>query len=345
MKICLSFVALSLALLGLPAAAEQYSVPGVGALQLDVPKGWRVQEQIGPTSIYLKMRPETGGRFSFQFTSNWLPPEKLSGFTSASIKERVESMAKNLLPDAVEKEAGLVELKGKEVAGYYFRVTDRNPSTSPGEFKYLTQGMFTTPTGVAVFTLLHNEADPPERQQAVAMLEGAMQSRDESVRVPLAQDSVRVLRHRDRYEIWVPASRIYMALPRAGLAPKKSPLVGGTDNPRYFYFGDEGFNVSGWFEPAEKFEGLQKFWIGETRAWSQSGLPAPTNVVFKKIAGWEAVLYDSPIPAGTSSHIRAHWVEAGAWIDLHLSLTSDHPSAELRSALERFLQAVAVSER
>lgn len=329
-------------LLGWPAAAEQYSVPGVGALQLDMPKSWRVQQQAGPASIYLQIRPE-GGELDLQFTSMWLPADKLAQFTPASIKSRVEDMAKDVLPNAVEAEAELVELKGKELAGYYFRLTDRSPK--PGELKHLTRGMLAGPKGVAVFTILHAEASMPERQQALAMLEGATQSRDESTRVPLAQDSIRVLGHRDRYDVWVPASRIYMALPRMKLAPKKSAFGGSTDNPRYFFFEDEGFNVSGWFEPAGKFAGMRKFWTGETRAWSERGLPAPTNVVFKKIGGWDAVLYDNASPAGTSSHIRAHWVQSGTWIDLHLSLASSHSSNELRAALERFLKAVSVLER
>ena len=346
MKLGAFLIALCAGWMVSPAAgAEQYPVPGLGALQLEVPKDWRVREQPGPISVYLQIRPGSGDAFVLQVTSTWLKPDKLAELTPASIRERVERIAKDMLPNAVEAEAPIAELKGKEVAGYYFALSARTAAADPKQYRYLTQGMLSTSVGVTVFTLLHREPGIPERKQVLEMLAGAMHTRDAPAPAPLAADTLRVVDHPDRYELWVPASRVYVVLPRGRLASFKNPLGGSANNPRYFYFVDRSFNVSGWFEPAEKFSGVQKFWEGETRALRENGLPAPADVAFKKVNAWEAIIYDFPSPAGTSSHIRAHWVQAGTWIDIHLSLTSSRPSADMRTALETYLKGVLVLER
>ena len=63
---------------------------------------------------------------------------------------------------------------------------------------------------------------------------------------------------------------------------------------------------------------------------------------FAKISDWEAVLYDMALPFGSNSHIRAQWVQAGTWIDLHLSITSDLTIAENRTKLKRVLKSISV---
>jgi hypothetical protein len=123
-----------------------------------------------------------------------------------------------------------------------------------------------------------------------------------------------------------------------------SPVGGATNHPRYFYFVDRAFNVSGWIEPAQKYSGMQKFWESETQAWRRTGQPEPMNVKFTKIEGWDAVIYDTPSPLENNSHIRAHWLQAGTWVDIHLSMTSSRPHADIRSVLEVFLKAIFVKE-
>lgn len=330
-------------LLSAVAAAEQYAVPGLGALQLDLPTGWQVREQPGPISVYLQIRPASGEAFNLQLTAIWLQSAQLAELARTPLGKRVELMAKELLPQAVEKEATLVELKGAKLAGSYFSLTAR--AAPEGQFKHLTQGMLSGESGAMIFTLLHREADFPELKQALAMLAGAAQTRDAAAPLPLAQDSLRVVEQSNRYELWLPASRIYAILPRGRLVPLKNSLGGSASDSRYFYFVDRSFNVSGWFEPAERFAGVEKFWQSELQAWKQKGLSEPLDVAFKKLGGWEAVLYDLPQPSGTNSHLRAHWVQDGTWIDVHLSLTSSRSSAELREALEAYLKGVLVRER
>jgi hypothetical protein len=45
------------------------------------------------------------------------------------------------------------------------------------------------------------------------------------------------------------------------------------------------------------------------------------------------------------SHLRAHWVQAGTWIELHLSITSSRASADNRAALLALLGEIRVSEK
>jgi len=148
------------------------------------------------------------------------------------------------------------------------------------------------------------------------------------------------------YILTVPVSRLTMTIPKGHLVLKSSPL-GEPNNPRYFYFQDSKvtFIVSGWFEPASGFSGIERFWENETNAWKRNGLPEAQDVSFTKIGNWDSVVYETKLPRGTNAHIRAHWVQAGTWIDVHLSLTSTRASAESRKLLESYLRTISVEEK
>jgi len=56
-------------------------------------------------------------------------------------------------------------------------------------------------------------------------------------------------------------------------------------------------------------------------------------------------MYDHLFDKGVSSHMRAHWVQAGTWIELHLSTTTRQSSAENRRKLKSLLRAIAVAQK
>jgi hypothetical protein len=155
--------------------------------------------------------------------------------------------------------------------------------------------------------------------------------------------SLHITATKDGYELNVPVSKLLMTI------TSKSPLEtkkGGSGSPRYFYFEDKnGLIISGWFEPAESFAGIQKFWDSETKEWKRRGLPDPVDVSMQKIDGWDAIIYDIKMPKGTNSHIRAHWVQAGTWIDVHLSLTTTLNSVDARAKLQEVLKSIQVKEK
>jgi hypothetical protein len=326
-----------------PAQTRQFSIPGHGSLVFDVPEGWRVAERAleDPPSTAVRIGPRSGNAFLLQITSVWLEPGKAAAYTPQELQARVRKTAQEMLPQAVEKEATLVELRGNDTYGYHYSLTDRSPTSDPGDYKYVTQGTLLSGELVTVFTFLHREPAPREKQQALKML---ADSRHSGEAAPPREDALLVKDLEQSYELSVPVSRLVMRIPKSGM-PRAQRQATRNNHPRYFYFVDGLLNVSGWFEPAGGFAGIRPFWERETETWRKRGLPAPVNTSFERIGNWEAVVYDIDTSARTNSHIRAHWVQAGTWIDIHLSVTSDRSSAETRARLTELLQAIEVRER
>jgi len=103
--------------------------------------------------------------------------------------------------------------------------------------------------------------------------------------------------------------------------------------------------LSGWLEPASSYKGLKEFWQSESRSPAYAGALAPNRVEMLKAGPWEVVAFDVSVPGGTSAHLRAERVQAGTWIDLHLSTTSARPPATLRAELLAVLRQVQVVEK
>ncbi len=87
------------------------------------------------------------------------------------VRDIVERSAKDVASQAVEETIEIKELQGDSVAGYYFTATDKAPK--PGEFKYMTQGMFRVGDVGPTFTILTNDGGESVILDALAMLKGA----------------------------------------------------------------------------------------------------------------------------------------------------------------------------
>ena len=148
------------------------------------------------------------------------------------------------------------------------------------------------------------------------------------------------------YVLHVPASSLQVLIPRNGFVQKDARQVGGPDHPWYFYFEDSARNtiISGWFEAEKAFPGIRRLWEEDTRVWEKEGLPTPADVAFTKIGNWDAVFYDLPHSDYTDSHLMAHWIQAGTWIELHLSITTKAPSSSARSALVDKLHTIRIAK-
>jgi len=91
---------------------------------------------------------------------------------------------------------------------------------------------------------------------------------------------------------------------------------------------------------------LSGFWQAESHSPAYASALAPTRVEMLRNGPWEVVAYDVPVPGGgTSAHLRAERVQAGTWIDLHLSTTSARSPAVLRAELLAALRQVQVVEK
>ena len=162
-------------------------------------------------------------------------------------------------------------------------------------------------------------------------------------------ESIEISEVNGSYHLSVPVSRLTMTMAKSNWSPKdKSSLGGATQNPRYFYFEDEkeaSQIMSGWFEQDHLFRGVPALWEQDTKSWKKVGLPEPINVSFEKFGGWDTVMYDHVFGNALSSHVRAHWVRSGTWIDVHISTTTNNSSAENRAKLKALLSDISVSEK
>lgn len=339
-------VVLSFLLVAWVADAEEretrsYPLPDHGSIQLKVPKSWQDKvsqppNRLPPTIVFI---PKSGTSFQILLTPIWAARPGIVMPGPTEIKQNVERAADKAKSQSVEKDLPIKELKGGSIVGYYFSATDRAPK--PGEFKYLTQGMLRLGEFVLTFTVLTNDGAEGVIRDALVMLKEATHVQDQASSTatnadPSKTETIQVNEIGSDYVLSVPVSRLIMTLPKGGLSQKKSAVGGSTDNPRYFYFEDRALHliISGWFEPEQRFAGIKKSWADETNAWRQKGLPEPRDVSFVKLGNWDGIVYDIQIPNGTNSHIRAHWLQAGTWIDIHLSITSNRPSLETRAKLE-----------
>jgi len=161
-------------------------------------------------------------------------------------------------------------------------------------------------------------------------------------------DRLTISRAGEAYVLAVPVSRLEMTLPAGRLVQQAADIGGSTSSPRYFQFSDpgQGLILSGWFEPASAFKGFAAFWEEEQEAWKKKGLPVPMNVSTGKVGPWETVFYEHQFRPGLlNSHVRAHLVQTGTWIDLHISVTAKESGEKNRATIESILQSIAVKEK
>ena len=142
----------------------------------------------------------------------------------------------------------------------------------------------------------------------------------------------------------VPQSRVLVKISD----PSFLPDAAASAKPNYFKLSRQEplLIVSGWLEPAQQYKGLKAFWEGESRSPAFAGPLAPTQVEMLKEGAWEVVAYDVSIRGAIQSNLRAERVEAGTWIDLHLStLARATPSTKLRADLLAALRKVQVLKK
>jgi hypothetical protein len=151
------------------------------------------------------------------------------------------------------------------------------------------------------------------------------------------------------YDVTVPVSRVVMTIPKGELKYAENDQGGTAGSPRYFAFRHKTLNmtIDGWFEPAERFPGLKKLWEEKLNVFTRTGRRPPEEVAFTKVGRWKAITYVIPDPALPliTAEISAHWLQAGTWIELHLSLTAAQTDKESGAKLEKLLNTIQVREK
>jgi len=89
-------------------------------------------------------------------------PRKLRGV--------VEKIGRKFLPLAAEKALTIKPLKGPQVEGFYYTLTDKTPN--PGEYHYMTQGAINLDGQILLlFTYLHHQNDSKRMKKVFSALE------------------------------------------------------------------------------------------------------------------------------------------------------------------------------
>jgi hypothetical protein len=166
---------------------------------------------------------------------------------------------------------------------------------------------------------------------------------------PADNASIQITETARAYELTVPVSRLVMTIPKADFTHTEQDRAGAAGSPRYFVFRHKTLNltIEGWFEPGEKFPGLKKLWAEKTKLLTRAGQTAPEEVSFGKIGRWKTITYVIPDPAIplVNSQISAHWLQAGTWIELHLSLTSASSGKDTKTKLVELLKTIQAREK
>ncbi|PKM20884.1 MAG: hypothetical protein CVV11_05230 [Gammaproteobacteria bacterium HGW-Gammaproteobacteria-15] len=120
-------------------------------------------------------------------------------------------------------------------------------------------------------------------------------------------------------ELTVPASKVKMIIPKNDLVKMDSS---GSKSYRYFIYSGNisGISISGWFEPSNQYQGVEKHWNDFLKNWSGN---KPENVVISNIGQWETISYNLQYKACNQQHIKSFLVKADTWIELHISYPCD----------------------
>jgi len=167
-----------------------------------------------------------------------------------------------------------------------------------------------------------------------------------------ASDLVVVLPGEESYTIATIASKVSLVVPKGRLVQHTRDTSGNEYPPHYFYLSDlsdpaRTLILSGWFEKASQFPGIDEYWRQTLASDAAKGLPRRVDVRFSKDRGADVIEYQVVLPelsGRTNSHLIAHWVEEGTWVELHASLTSKLPVAENQAQLEDFFHSIALKE-
>jgi len=317
-------------------------LPDSSSLRMTIPDDWKVQRDLIGDALNLRLAPAGKGDFMILITV--LPVNASSPVSSAAdVRRATENIGKKQLAGALQKEVVLTEIKTAGGIGYLYHMTDLNPEKGAGDYREGNQGMVLLGTHLMAVTILTHTGDDAIVAQAIDAIK-TLQVVNEPPK-PSEPDRMTVRELPDAYEITVPVSRLQMTVPKENFTQGKPAAGGSTASSRYFFLEDKTNRIylSGWFEPQEEFPGMQKFWASEMAAWAREKMPLPESTEFRKLGNWDAVIYQISRKGGSNSHIRAHWLQDGTWIDLHLSMDSEKPKNE--QALESLLARIRVTAK
>jgi hypothetical protein len=324
----------------LPAAAlgDDFAWTGRGTIRVTVPDGWSVLSRDAGVRYDFRAQPKAGPSILVQLTLLALPRDK--PMHADAVRSRLEQTVQPYLAGSVEKVFDPRPLLLSQGSGWVVQLTDASlvgKAPEPGNFKVMRNAQAALGDDlVMIATIQFDDPSRPEVAEAMSLVSTLRVERSSGGATPAGPAS-------GAFEFTVPESRVVVKVPDIGLR-RDDPTGGG---PRYFKLSRSNpqLILSGWLEPAPRYKGLEAFWESEARSPAYAGEGAPTHVEMLQVGPWEVVCFDVAAPGGTSSHLRAERVQAGTWIDLHLSSTSAREPPALREELLAALRTVQVVEK
>lgn len=155
-----------------------YSLHAPGTLVLNVPSSWReemkkAQSDAPPTITF---RPPAGQDFIVMITALKDPKGNKDFNSPETVRKLMEVDRDRIKSRAVESDIGLRTLKGPNMHGTYFSVTDKKPE--PGEYEYLTRAGVGVGDLLLSVSVLTHDRNSPAIDDTLSMLEDAKVERE-----------------------------------------------------------------------------------------------------------------------------------------------------------------------
>lgn len=336
-----------LALLFTSSRAEEFPWPGHGTLTFDVPAGWTLQgRQVAEAAFSLNGTPKSHSAALVQITALITPADH--PINEAFVQSQLQGIAQQFVTSSVEGKIVTQPMKLHQGYGWYVQFTDASlvgKPPVPNNFKMMRNALIGLDDHAMVIATM--QFDDPGTADPAAMLALVSSIRFNRNAVPPASLSLHAVN--GAYDLTVPESRLRLKIPAGNLQPATTRIGGGTNNPRYFELAARSPNliISGWFEPAGSYHGIQALWQGDFKAMTDGGLPPPINVQFLKAGKWDVVSYEVNLglSKGSNAHIRAELTQDGTWVDLHFSITSELTAAAAHDRMMAVLASIQVEAK
>jgi len=150
------------------------------------------------------------------------------------------------------------------------------------------------------------------------------------------------------FTITAPESSVELVVPRGVLGLNAAVYGGPTNSPRYFSFGGpslvDSVNLSGWFEPAERYVDLDQSFRHEVQGLRSDGLRVMNIEHMTELPWLGLIRYTISKWDGVGAHIKASYLDQHTWIDLHASVTSES-SEEAQATVLALVRSLRIREK
>ncbi|MCL2713780.1 MAG: hypothetical protein FWD68_04085 [Alphaproteobacteria bacterium] len=312
--------------------STSFSWPEQGAVSLMIPASWDVRTRPGNDEFYVSAGPagtetQDAAAVNVQISLIALPSGQSADWKQS--RTTLQSVTRPILEQSLEKTFDPKPFAFLDGTGWMVQFTDASlidKPHQPGTYKFVASAVVDLDDRVfLVATVRFDDPSHPDVALAMALLS--------SLRFKSASHGPQ-----EPFTFTTPQSQVIIKVTDTTLRPASSlPARPGSFRMRR---ADPHLILTGWLAPASDYKGLKEFWQSESRSPAYAVDLAPIRVEMIKAGPWEVIAFDVSLPEGTSANLRAERIEAGSWIDLHLSTTSTKPPAELRAELLTALEKI-----